>query len=98
MVLSQVHAFRHELDEFLRLAERAIALNPNSPDLLGATALFMSWAGLDRGAELANKALALTPDSPRWMHVPLAYHHYRKGEDEQALENARLVLGAAANR
>lgn len=88
-VLAQVHFYRHEMDEWYRVAERAMGLNPNRPSLLNTIATGMSYAGLDRGVELAEKALSLSPDPPEHFYLPFAFHHYRRGEYEQALDYAQ---------
>jgi TolB-like protein/Tfp pilus assembly protein PilF len=96
LVLSHVLLYKRDPGAFDQ-AERAIALNPNSPDLIGGVAFAYGPAGKwDRGVELAQKAIALTRDPPGWMYIPVHFDHYRKGKFDEALEVAlkmKITMG-----
>jgi adenylate cyclase len=89
MVLAHVYFFRREFEPAQVQAKRAIALNPNSPDLLAALSYTLALSGdWDRGVALAEKAIMLTPDPPGWFHWAPLWNHYRKGEYDDALARA----------
>ncbi len=90
--LARAHMARGEIDAFYAATERAIALNPNNATVLAASGLFMTYPGRwERGTALIRKASRLNPNHQGWYHYPLAIDHYRKGEYEQALEEAQKV-------
>jgi adenylate cyclase len=89
LVLSHVYFFRREFELARVQAERTIALNPNSPDLLASLSYTIALSGdWDRGVALAEKAIMLTRDPPKWMYWTPLWNHYRKGEYDDALAKA----------
>ena len=89
LVLAYVYFFRGEFELSRVQAERAIALNPNSPDALGSLSVPIALSGdWDRGVALAEKAIMLTRDPPKWMYWTPLWNHYRKGEYDDALARA----------
>ena len=81
---------RHNLAGFRAAGERAIALNPNDPDLLahyGERLVYMGeW---ERGLALVTKAIALNPEHPQWYLDPIIYYHYQTRDYERALTEAQ---------
>ena len=89
-VLSNTHFHRGDLDEFKAAGTRAIALNPNHADMLSDFGIRLCCIGeWDRGRELTDKAIALSPTHPGWFHAAAVLDHYRRGEYEAALVEAK---------
>jgi len=72
-------------------AERAIALNPNDPYVLGSLGNFVGFTGQwEIGVAWAKKAIALTaPDTPQWWWIIIAENDWFHGRYEQALDTIR---------
>jgi hypothetical protein len=56
----------------------------------------MAWAGLDDALSHATRAIGLHPDPPAPMFIPLFLHHYRKGDDDLAVDAAQRGLSRLA--
>jgi TolB-like protein len=89
--LAMAHFFRRELDAFFAEAERAIALNPNDPNVLAHLGHHLNDAGDERGIVLVRRAMTLDPFHPSWFNLTIADHHFRRGEYEEALAAAQKV-------
>ena len=90
--LFSAHFHRGELDEFRATGERGLALNPNHADMLADYGIMLAFSGeWERGLELTGKAMELSPTHPGWFHVAAFMDHYRKGEYEAALAEAKRV-------
>jgi TolB-like protein/cytochrome c-type biogenesis protein CcmH/NrfG len=89
--LADVYFYRHELDGFFAETERAIALNPNNASVLGMSGMRFHMAGDERGIALVKKAMKLDPFLPAIFNLPIASHHFQKGEYEEALAAARKI-------
>ena len=87
--LTLVYFHQGKKDHFLQHAEETIALNPNSPYVVGVAgwhmALFGEW---DRGLALLNKGMKLNPYHPSWFHLAPYMDYYRRGEYEKAYTEA----------
>jgi adenylate cyclase len=87
--LSLVHFHRGDKESFLKHVEQTIALNPNSPYVVGVAgwhlALYGEW---DRGLGLLKKGMKLNPYYPSWFHLAPYMDHYRRGEYENAFAKA----------
>ena len=71
-------------------ADKVIQLNPNNAFYLGTAGWAIAFGGdWERGADLVRKGFELNPYHPGWHHYPLFVFHYRKGEYEEALAEAR---------
>ena len=92
MVLATVHFMNRKLVEFERVAESAIAENPNNTDVLAELSVHYYIGGnWERGLELMDAALALSPNPPGWYYNPGIFENYRLGHYEDALSEARKV-------
>ena len=90
--LFSTHFHRGELDDFRATGERALALNPNHADMLADYGIMLACCGeWERGLELTDKAMELSPTHPGWFHVAAVLDHYRKGEYEASLAEAKRV-------
>jgi adenylate cyclase len=67
-----------------------MALNPLHTTGMSNVGMMLAYAGeWDRGVEIVEHAMDLNPHHPGWVHYILATNHYRKGEFEQALVQAK---------
>jgi adenylate cyclase len=77
---------RHDVVGFRAAGERAIALNPNDPEILAHFGLRLVYMGQwERGVALVTKAIALNPEFPEWYRDPLIFYYYQTGDYERAL-------------
>jgi adenylate cyclase len=77
---------RHDVVGFKAAGKRAIALNPNDPDVLAHFGLRLVYMGeWERGFALVTKAIALNPEYPEWYRDPLIFYYYQTGDYERAL-------------
>jgi adenylate cyclase len=87
--LTLVYFHRGDKELFLQHAEQAIALNPNSPYIVGVAGwhmiLFGEW---DRGLKLLKKGMKLNPYHPSWFHLAPFMDYYRRSEYEDAYSEA----------
>jgi adenylate cyclase len=73
----------------LKTVEKTIALNPNSPYIIGVAGWHMALYGeWDRGLALMQKGMKLNPYHPSWFHLAPFMDYYRRGDFEEALEEA----------
>ncbi|MGB5745964.1 MAG: hypothetical protein WBM69_03215, partial [Desulfobacterales bacterium] len=85
-----VYFHRGDKDFFLQHAAETIALNPNSPYIVGVAGWHMMLYGeWDRGLALLKKGMKLNPYYPTWFHLAPYMDYYRRGEYENALAEAR---------
>jgi len=87
--LTLVYFHRGEKELFLQHAEETIALNPNSPYVVGVAGWHMTLFGeWDRGLSLLEKGMKLNPYHPTWFHLAFFMYHYHCGEYENAFAEA----------
>jgi tetratricopeptide (TPR) repeat protein len=88
--MALVHFLRLRPDLVREELERALQLNPNYANILGAAALLLSMVGeWDRAMELINRAMRLNPHYPGWYHFVSFMNCYRQGSYDVALNEAR---------
>ncbi|MCG8405983.1 MAG: hypothetical protein MI923_12375, partial [Phycisphaerales bacterium] len=81
------HFHRGELAAYRKAAERALALNPNYPDLVADYGICRGFCGdWDSGYKHVRRAMDLSPHPPGWYRAFLAIYYYAQGEYETALE------------
>jgi adenylate cyclase len=82
--------FLNERDFFLLEAEKALALNPQSPFLTGylgwLLALYGEW---DRGLAILENSMELNPYCPGWFHMAPYFYFYHQGRYLEALQEAQ---------
>jgi len=87
--LTLVYFHRNDKELFLKHVEQTLALNPNSPYITGVAGwhlmLFGQWK---RGLALMEKGMKLNPYHPRWFHLASFMYYYRRGEYEDAIDEA----------
>ncbi len=87
--LTLVHFHRGDKDSFLQHAEDTIALNPNSPYVVGVAGWHMTLYGeWDRGLTLLKKGMKLNPYHPSWFHLAPFMDYYNRGEYADAFSEA----------
>jgi len=87
--LSLVYFHRGDKVFFLKHVEETIALNPNSPYVVGVAGWHMMLYGeWDRGLTLLKNGMKLNPYHPSWFHLAPYMDYYRRGEYENALAEA----------
>ena len=87
--MAYLHFFLNERDLFLLEAEKALALNPQSPFLtsyLGwLLALYGEW---DRGLDILGKGIELNPHYPGWFRMAPYFYFYHQGRYMEALQES----------
>lgn len=87
--LTLVYFHRSEKDLFLQHVKQTIALNPNSPYIVGVAGWHMMLYGeWEQGLTLLQKGMKLNPHHPSWFHLATFMDHYRRGEYENAFGEA----------
>lgn len=90
--LISVHFLRQEPEKGFSEGERALALNPNSAEVLFELGLRHVMSGdVERGAQLLNRASVHNPAAPETYDLGLALAHFRKGEIGKALATFKKV-------
>jgi adenylate cyclase len=87
--LSLVYFHQGDRELFLQHVEETIALNPNSPYIVGVAGWHMMLYGeWDRGLTLLKKGMQLNPYHPSWFHLAPYTDYYHRGEYEKAFAEA----------
>jgi adenylate cyclase len=87
--LTLVYFHRGDKEIFLQQVAETIALNPNSPYIVGVAGWHMMLYGeWDRGLALLKKGMKLNPYYPTWFHLAPYMDYYRRDEYENALAEA----------
>jgi adenylate cyclase len=88
--MAYLHFRFDERDLFLLEAEKAMALNPNSPFYIGylgwLLALYGEW---DRGLAILVKGMELNPHYPGWFRMAPYLYFYHQGRYMEALQEAQ---------
>jgi adenylate cyclase len=87
--LTLVYFHRGNKELFLKHLEQTIALNPNSPYIIGVAGWHLTLYGeWDRGIALLEKGMKLNPYHPSWFHLAPFMYHYYHGAYETAYAEA----------
>ena len=87
--LALVHFHLGDKESLMKTIEKTIALNPNSPYIIGVAGWHMALYGeWDRGLELLKRGMKLNPYHPSWFHLAPFMDYYRRGEFDKALAEA----------
>ncbi len=91
------HFNRNELSAFRTAAQRALALNPNYPDMMADYGACLGCSGnYEEGLSYLARAVELSPDPPGWYSFDIAIIRYLMQDYETALESVEGVnLGAS---
>ena len=83
---------RGDRESFVNNAERAIALNPYSTNILSALASWYGISGMwDRGLALIEKVMAINPGCPVWCHITLALYNYTRGDYASCFAKVKMI-------
>ncbi|QFT78521.1 hypothetical protein [Erythrobacter sp. THAF29] len=95
--LFMTHFNRNELSAFRAAAERALALNPNYPDLMADFGACTGFSGsYEEGLSYLDRAISLSPDPPGWYKLDIAIIRYLMKDYQLALDTIEgEVLGAS---
>jgi len=87
------YTLRRDFDRAIAEGERAVALEPNSAEIVASLAAMLEWA--DRPEEaipLLKKAMRLSPiPQPMWL-LNMASAHIRMGQYEESIPVCKTVL------
>ena len=87
--LTLVYFHQGDKDAFLRQLEQTVALNPNSPYIIGVAGwhlvLYGEW---ERGLALLERGMILNPYFPSWFHLAIYMNYYRLEDWENAFAEA----------
>jgi adenylate cyclase len=87
--LSLVYFHRGDKDSFLQHVEQTIALNPNSPYVVGVAGWHMTLYGeWGRGLKMLKKGMKLNPYHPSWFCLAPFMDFYNRGEYADAFSEA----------
>ena len=87
--LTLVYFHQGAKELFLQDLEQTLALNPDSPNIVGVAGWHMAIYGeWDRGLELLKNGMKLNPYHPSWFHLAPFLDYYRRGEYENAFTEA----------
>ncbi len=90
--LAIVHFFKLENEAFEAEGNRALALNPNDPEILADLGHYFTFMGrFDRGYALSRRAQELNPLHPGWYHFSFARYFYHKRDYQEALAETRRI-------
>ena len=89
-LLSRVHYFMGQREQFLAATGKALELNASDGTTLGLIGIYTAWSGdWDRGLEMVRKAMKLNPNYPDYYHLAFAFSYFDKGDFAQAVEELR---------
>jgi adenylate cyclase len=87
--LTLVYFHRGEKGLFLKHVDQTIALNPNSPYIIGVAGWHLSLFGeWESGLALLRKGMQLNPYYPSWFHLATYMDAYHRGDFQTALAEA----------
>ena len=84
---------KRDFDKGIAEAERAVALEPNSADIVAMLAIFLTWGGHPEEAiPIFKKAMRLSPIlQPRWL-TNMANAYRMMGQYEEAISICRRII------
>ncbi|MDL2397438.1 hypothetical protein [Rhizobium mayense] len=87
--LAAINYYAGNFDESERLQHRALALNPNDPDMLAQFGWRLAARGKwDEGLSYLQRAIDRTINPPGWYFNLITIHQYLQGDYAAALESA----------
>ncbi|MEQ8652452.1 MAG: winged helix-turn-helix domain-containing protein [Kiloniellales bacterium] len=90
--LAIVHFFQLENEAFEAEANRALALNPNDPEILADLGHYFTFMGaFERGYALSRRAQELNPLHPGWYRFSFTRYSYHKRDYRRALAEAKRI-------
>ncbi len=91
--LGYLYAMTREFDKAVVQAERALALDPNSSEVLLFAASVISWSGRPKDAiPLYHKSIRLNPFAPGTYFAALSLAYRLAGQYDEAVEQAKKAV------
>jgi adenylate cyclase len=91
--LGYLYAMTRQFDKALVQAERALALDPNSSEVLLFAASVIAWSGRPKEAiPLYHKSIRLNPFAPGTYFAALSLAYRLAGQYDQAVEQAKKAV------
>jgi TolB-like protein/DNA-binding winged helix-turn-helix (wHTH) protein/Flp pilus assembly protein TadD len=91
--LGNYHIENGQVDEGIRLREKALALSPSDLSALSGLAWQLVLIGqIERGLELLNRAKLVSPFHPPWLIATEAYAYQVAGRYDKAIEGFQYAL------
>jgi adenylate cyclase len=88
-----IRLLRKNYNEAIKYEEKAVALNPNDPQIVGIFASVLHYTGkFEESIALMKKAMRLTPYYPAWYLRDLIQSYLLTGRYEEALAAGKLLL------
>jgi adenylate cyclase len=92
-VLGTLYLLRRQHEKAITEGERAVALNPNATDNMGALAMTLNFAGRQEEAiALFKKAIRLNPMPPDWYLHHLGFAYFLTGHYEETMALSKRIL------
>jgi len=96
--LGYIYMIRREHDKAIAEYERAIALNPNLPDLLARAGMALTYVGrLEESIEYFMKAVRLNPIPPAWYLRNFARSYRMVGRYDDSISLYKKALDGSPN-
>jgi TolB-like protein/DNA-binding winged helix-turn-helix (wHTH) protein/cytochrome c-type biogenesis protein CcmH/NrfG len=93
IILGRIHIFYHRYEQAKTEIDRAIAINPNDAQSLGARGNILMWSGhTDAAIETLELAQRIDPELNAFDRFALSLAYYLKGRYDAAIEQAELNL------
>ena len=90
--LALTNFFEHQIERFGTGAERALALNPNDPEIVALLGTYFTNLGkYDKGLGLVRRAMRLNPVHPGWYHSGFVHYRYDQQDYEGALAELNKI-------
>jgi tetratricopeptide (TPR) repeat protein len=91
--LGYLYAMTRQFDKAVVYAERALALDPNSSEVLLFAASVIAWSGRPKEAiPLYHKSIRLNPFAPGTYFTALSLAYRLAGQYDQAVEQAKKAV------
>jgi adenylate cyclase len=97
-LMAYLHLMRHQYDEAVEEAERAVSLNPNAADCMATFGLILRWVGHpEKAVEHLKKAIRLNPKPLNYYFVGLGNAYRDMDLYDQALIEFKRVIARNPN-
>lgn len=94
LALARATSFTGNCSSAVRSGRRALALNPNDPDLHSTVGVLLFNCGDAQAEEVVRRALALDPSPPSSFYTPLVFIALDRGDIAAARHHAEQMMPA----
>ena len=89
-LLSRVHYFMGDREQFLGEAQKSLELNASDGTTLGLLGMYIAWSGeWQRGLEMVDKARQLNPNFPDYYYLVPGFAAFARRDYQGALDELR---------